>query len=349
MRVDVAEAAPGEWDAFTAGFAQATAWHLAAPVAIGRDAFGLRTRFLTARDAGGALVGALALVEQSSRIFGRFLTSLPFVNYGGILTRDVEAVTALAAAAETLRRDLGARHVELRHTGDEPQLDWPCRLDKVSMVLELPRTEDLLAKQLGAKLRSQIKRAEREGAVVEWGGRELLRDFHKVFALTMRDLGTPVYPPEFFATVLRAMGERARVLVIRAPESAFGRLEPQAAAIVVRHDSRMEVPWAAAGQAAKRRSLNMRLYWELLRHAQASGCPAFDFGRSTVDSGTYRFKAQWGTRPLQLRWHYALPAGAAPPMLNAHNPKFALATAAWRKLPLWAANRIGPLLIRHLP
>jgi FemAB-related protein (PEP-CTERM system-associated) len=280
-------------------------------------------------------------------LFGRFLTSLPFVNYGGVLASGDEAYRALADAAAALGREHGVKHVELRHSGDGELLDWPCRLDKVSMVLPLPATEELLARQLGAKLRSQIRRAEREQPEVQWGGAELVPEFHQVFSVAMRDLGTPVYPPSFFEAVLRLLADRCHVLIIRAP--AGGRMIAQAVAIVVRHATRWEVPWAAAGQEAKRRSLNMRLYWEQLLHAVQSGAPAFDFGRSTQGSGTYRFKEQWGARPLQLRWHYSLPEGGALPMLNAGNPKYALATAAWRRLPLWAANRLGPHIIRHLP
>jgi FemAB-related protein (PEP-CTERM system-associated) len=347
MRIEVAEAAPADWDSFVASARDATAWHLASAVEIGRQAFGLRTWFVTARTPEGLLAGALPLVEQSSRLFGRFLTSLPFVNYGGILAAEPETVAALAEAAAALGRERGAKHVELRHSGEHPQLSWPSRLDKVSMVLPLPSSEEALSRQLGAKLRSQIKRADREKPQAQWGGAELLPEFHRVFALTMRDLGTPVYPLSFFEAVLRAVQERASVLIVRAPSG--GRTIPQAAAILVRHDSRCEVPWAAAGQEAKRRSLNMILYWEQLRHAIGQGAPAFDFGRSTMDSGTYRFKAQWGAQPLQLRWHYSLPAGSELPMLNAHNPKFALATAAWRRLPLPLANLLGPHLIRHLP
>ena len=127
------------------------------------------------------------------------------------------------------------------------------------------------------------------------------------------------------------------------------RGEVQAVALVVRHGDRLEVPWAVALPEAKRGALNMRLYWEMLRFAISSGATAFDFGRSTVDSGTYRFKAQWGAEPRQLHWHYWLPPGAAVPALNQSNPKFALAAALWRRLPLWCANALGPRLIRHLP
>jgi serine/alanine adding enzyme len=233
--------------------------------------------------------------------------------------------------------------VELRQIEPLAAITWPQRLDKVSMMLELPATEAELSKQLGSKLRSQIKRAEKENPEVLWGGAELLPQFFRVFSQAMHELGTPVYSPQFFDIACAAFGDLARVLVIKAAG------QPQTAAIIVRHGTRIEVPWAAATPEAKRGALNMRMYWEMLKHCVSVGARVFDFGRSSVDSGTYRFKAQWGAKPVQLHWHYWLPAGAEIPKLNQGNPKFALAARAWRRLPLWAANTIGPQIVRNLP
>lgn len=343
MQISIGSAPPGDWDAFVQARPDHSAYHLARAVQTGRAAFGLDTCFVTARGAGGSLVGVLPLVEQSSPWFGRFLTSLPFFNYGGMLATSAEASAALLAAAAGIGQRRGARHVELRHSLALPGVQLPERLDKVAMVLPLPADEDLLARRLGAKLRSQIRRAERERPEVVWGGRELLGEFHRVFARGMRDLGTPVYPRSFFEAYWDGLGDRSRVLVVRASGGT------RAVALVVRHAASLEVPWAVATPEAKRASLNMRMYWEMLRHAVATGASEFDFGRSTRDSGTYRFKAQWGAEPRQLHWHYCLPAGAAPPVLNASNPKYSLASALWRRLPLWCANALGPRLVRHLP
>ena len=342
MQVSVASSAPAGWDEFVGGHPQSTAYHRAAAVEIGRRAFGLKTFYLSATDAAGKLAGVLPLVEQSSLLFGRFLSSVPFFTYGGILAADAPAAAALASAAGALGRERRAKHVELRHSAPA-ELPLADRTDKVSMVLPLPADEAALSKQLGSKLRSQIKRAEREQPTIHWGGKELLADFHRVFAQAMHELGTPVYPPRFFDVTLDALGAAADVLVIR----VNGRAE--AAAVIVRHGDRIEVPWAACSPAGKRGALNMRMYWEMLKLCVARGARAFDFGRSTVDSGTYRFKAQWGAQPLQLHWYYWLPEGAAIPRLNQSNPKYELAAKLWRRLPLWSANIVGPWLVRNLP
>jgi FemAB-related protein (PEP-CTERM system-associated) len=334
---------PAGWDTYVTGHPLGVAYHRGAAVQIGSRCFGLRTVFLTARNERGEQIGALPLVEQSSTLFGRFLSSVPFFTYGGILADDESVSSGLAEQAIAHARLRRADHVELRHTMSAAGLDLAERLDKVSMVLSLPTSVEALDKRLGSKLRSQVRRAEREQIDIRWGAGELLEDFYAVFAPAMHQLGTPVYPRRFFAIALEALGELASVLVVRM------RGEPHAAGILVKHPRSIEVPWAAATAVGKAHSVNMRMYWEMLRFAIDAHAGAFDFGRSSVDSGTYRFKAQWGAKPVQLHWHYWLPAGAPVPKLNQSNPTYARAAVLWRRMPLWCANILGPYIVRNLP
>jgi FemAB-related protein (PEP-CTERM system-associated) len=340
--IAVEDHAPQGWDAYAARHPLATAYHREAAVLVGNRTFGLRTWFLSARD-GDDLVGILPLVEQSSRFFGHFLTSVPFFTYGGILADDDTTVHAILQGLRMHCEARRVQHAELRHAGPLRGESLPERVDKVSMIVDLPSSEDALSRQLGSKLRSQIKRAQREQPEVIWGRGELIPEFFRVFSQCMRDLGTPVYPRRFFEIACNALGELASVLVIRV------RGEVMAGAILVRHGDRIEVPWAAATDEAKRNAINMRMYWEMLAHSMRAAAREFDFGRSTIDSGTFRFKQQWGAKPRQLHWQYWLSPGSEVPMLNNSNAKYALATAAWKRLPLWCANLIGPMIIRNLP
>jgi hypothetical protein len=156
-------------------------------VAVGRDAFGLRVFYLSSRGAGSRLTGILPLVEQSSLMLGRYLISLPFVTYGGILADDADAAAALVQRAAELARERRAAHVELRHSDHVAGVALPERCDKVSMVLALPDSTAELSKRLGSKLRSQIKRADRDEPQAVWGHRELVGEFYAVFAETMHD------------------------------------------------------------------------------------------------------------------------------------------------------------------
>lgn len=339
--VRVESSAPADWDGYVQAHAQASPYHLADRVAIGTRAFGFPAYFLSARLEDGTLAGVLPLVEQPGIFGGRSLVSLPFFNYGGILADDARTAVALAAAAEQWAGARRIGSIELRH--DHPaELAWSERLDKITMLLELPGSIAELSKRLGAKLRSQIKRAERVQPEVQIGGRELLDEFYPVFCAVMRDLGTPVYPRHFFDTVLDSLGDAARVVLVRVSGRAAS------GAILVEWRRRMEIPWAATLGEFRSAAINMRLYWEVLQYAVQRGCTQFDFGRSTRDSGTHRFKEQWGARPVQLHWH-RWPAAPATGTAGGEGGRFALATRVWSKLPLPVANWLGPRISPRLP
>jgi FemAB-related protein (PEP-CTERM system-associated) len=261
---------------------------------------------------------------------------LPFFNYGGVLGTDDEVALMLMEEARDWASLAGCAYVEFRDVCRRPGA-WSVRTDKVGMILELPDTFGELGKQLGSKLRSQVNRAARESPEVRVGGSALLPHFYSVFAHNMRDLGTPVYPVRFFAAILdRFSGECQLVVISR-------RGIPHAAALLVFHGAQVEVPWAACSAESRVWGFNMKLYWESLAVAIDRGVRRFDFGRSTVGSGTFNFKKQWGASPVQLHWH------RWERHRTRNNKMMEYAAGFWRRLPLRVANAIGPMISPYLP
>lgn len=340
---EINDDAGSDWDAYLAESLDATLYHDYRWRAVIREAFGHESHYLCARRTDGGIVGVLPLVRLRSRWFGDFLVSMPYFNYGGVIAEEEAVGRALLDEAARRAAELGVRHMEVRGDGWQPA-GWSLRDDKVAMVRPLPDTEEQLWRELGGKLRAQIRRPRREGARVTIGGAELLDDFYAVFSHNMRDLGTPVYPQRWFAAVLAALPrERAFVVTV----SLSGRAV--AAAILLGFRDRLEIPWASSLREFNRFGVNMLLYWEALREAQARGYRYFDFGRSSRDSGTYRFKRQWGAASETMLWCYWLRPGATMPDLTPTSPRFRLAVAAWKRLPLGLANRLGPHLVKNLP
>lgn len=330
-----------EWDAFVRASPSASLYHLSGWQQVCAQAFGHPCPYLIARQ-GLCVVGVLPLVQLQSRLFGNFLVSMPFFNYGGVLCNSEPAREALLAAAVALARERGCAHLELRDWSALP--GWPERTDKITMKRELPASADLLWQALGSKLRAQIKKAQSHGLTFEIGGLELLDDFYTVFAHNMRDLGTPVYGKPFFRMLMQAGVGSPQLVVGRDPSGA-----PVSVALLLSHAGEMEIPWASTLRRANRQSANMALYWHVLSHACEQQCKRFDFGRCTEGSATHRFKKQWGSQPVQLRWHYWISEGSEPPRLNPDNPKFRLAVAIWKRLPVWLTRLIGPPVVKFLP
>ena len=333
--------AASQWDRFVAAQANASVYHAYQWREIVSREFGCESFYLLARDTTGAVCGVLPLVRLRSVMFGDFIVSLPYFNYGGSLADTPQADAALLTAATALAGRLGVSHIEFRD--QQRREGWPVRTDKVAMLLELSGTPDEQWVAFGSKLRAQIKRPEKAGATTRIGGVELVPDFYRVFARNMRDLGTPVYARSLFRRIATALPEQARIAVV------YLAGQPVAAGFTLRHGDRMEIPWASSLREFNREGVNMQLYWSVLKDAIEQGVRQFDFGRSSVDAGTYKFKAQWGARPRQLYWHYWLKPGHAMPNLTPNSPKYALAIRVWQRLPVWGANIIGPRNVRRLP
>lgn len=343
-RVTVQEAPGSDWDPFVMRYPGSSIYHLSGWTAVAREVFGHRALCLESRDASGSLLGVLPVIQQKSWLLGNFATSVAFFNYGGPLAADPLVAQQLMIRASEAAEALGCRYLEFRDV--QPRLgEWSRRTDKITLRLQLPDTVEALSKGLGSKLRSQVKRAEREGVQCRTGSTALLDDFYRVFAENMRDLGTPVYPKRFFEAILKRFEEYCQLVVI---ESGG---EPWAAAFLLFWRGCAEVPWASCRAKAKPLGANMKLYWELLSRAIGRGCTAFDFGRSTIDSGTYRFKRQWGAEPMPLHWYRweRRGNGAETAAGEDRGKAMQVATAIWQRLPLPIANTFGPLISGSLP
>lgn len=329
------------WDAFVHAHPEATGYHLWGWRDVFMQAFGHESVYLAATR-GGAIVGILPICVMNTWLFGRFGASLPFVNYGGVVSSDEEAARALVDEASRIAAAGKWKHLEIRHLDQRfPQLA-PKR-HKVGMYLPLASDETKLWEQIDRKVRNQVRKAQKNNFDTARGGVERLGAFYDVFARNMRDLGTPVYAPSFFEAILNAFPDRSHLHIV------FDKSTPISASFTFAWRDMVEVPWASSLKEYRSQCPNMLLYWEMLRATVADGHKTFDFGRSTPDEGTFHFKRQWGAEPRPLCWEYWLPAGQSLPDQSPKNAKFAAAISMWQKLPLGVANAIGPHIVRGIP
>lgn len=329
------------WEGFLGGRPESTACHRWGWKEVIEKSFGWQTFYLLAEER-GEIRGVLPLVWQKSAVFGSFLTSVPYLNAGGVLAENEAAKEALVAEAIALARKTKARYLELRHRTD-PALQLPTKTHKVAVVFPLTGDKDSLWAALPHKVRTDIRKGMKSDLRADFGGAEFLDDFYEVFARNMRDLGTPVYARRFFAEILRVFPDDSFICRVRHGETTV------AASFLIGHPSALEAVWSCSRYDFLAMRPNMFLYWSILCFAAERGFRFFDFGRSTVGSGTHRFKKQWGTQDVPLFWAYWLPEGDSLPELNPDNPRYRLAIRLWQRLPVPLTKLIGPPLAKRLP
>jgi len=287
------------------------------------------------------IVGILPLVRLKSRLFGDLLVSMPFFQRGGAIADHPQIEHRLMSYANSLAEKLGIEHIEYRD--DITRENMPVQSHKVNMVLALPDNKTALWQSFSSKLRAQINRPKREAPQVLFGHTELIDDFYAVYARNMRDLGSPLHSKQFILNILQQFPENSWLAVIRLEN------KPVAGAFLLAYKDTMEIPLASTIRNVNHLSINMLLYWQVLKFAISKAYKNFDFGRSTKDTGTYRFKKQWGAKAKPLYWHYWLKDGAELPGLNPSNPKYALVIFLWKRLPVKLSQLLGPHIVKYIP
>ena len=300
---------------------------------------GQRAYYLVAQGTSGAVAGLLPLSEIRSPLFGAALVSTGFGVGGGILASDVASAHALGAGAWALAEALGCPAVELR--GGWLPKEWsPCEGIYAGFARDLPTSDDDILRSIPRKQRAEVRRAIGFGLDVS-----ICRDtgdHYRVYSESVRNLGTPVFPRTLFEAMLEAFGEDADILTV----GRKGR--PLASVLSVYFKGTVHPYWGGGTAEARGARANELMYYELMRHAARRGCTRFDFGRSKLGTGAYAFKKNWGFEPRTLVYGMRTADGAAPREINPLSPRYRLQVAAWKKLPLWLANRLGPPIARGL-
>jgi FemAB-related protein (PEP-CTERM system-associated) len=303
-------------------------------------AYGHTPLYLKAEDVEGQ-VAVLPAFLVRSRLLGTVVTSMPFLDTGGPCSSSLSLAYILVDSLIEEASRLGAGLIELR-CAVEMDLPLSTMRDKVNLVLPLPANPDYLWRQLDAKVRNQVRKAERSGLSVEFGGAEKLDDFYQTFTVNMRDLGSPVHALGFFRAIFDAFGDQARVALVRKGSTPIGGL------IALAFKDILVVPWASSLRRYFSLCPNMLLYWETLRIACVGGFRRFDFGRSSRNSNTYRFKRQWGALEEPLFWYTIPIAHNHVRRLSNADGRGALLVWFWQRLPLSVTRWLGPHIRKYL-
>jgi FemAB-related protein (PEP-CTERM system-associated) len=329
------------WDSYLDCHPQRTFAHRWAWSSIFANSFSVKPEYAIAEHE-QKIVGIMPAVFMKSAVFGRFMISLPWLDYGGPLAESNEIAAGLVEFMVSSAKRERCRFLELRavrHLNTE----LVNKDQKYAFLLDLTPGEESVWKSIDGKAKNQVRKAEKSGLTVQFGGIELLNDFYKIFTHNMRDLGTPVWPKSLYSEQFRCFNNDIEIALINLANL------PIAAAVLLHYKDYSIVPSASSYRKYRNLNPNNLLYWEVIKHCIARGSSAFDFGRSTLDAGTYNFKKQWVKNPVQQIWQYKLLTIESLPGLDPSNPKFRLAINIWKHLPLPIANKLGPIIVTKLP
>ena len=327
------------WDDFVASCPDASFFHRAGWRTIMEQVFGHTAYFLyVERD--GMIEGVLPLAHMKSLLFGNRLSALPFCVYGGVAANTDAARQALFGEAESLAEKLGVASIEFKHERRQ-HTGWPVKDDLYfTFRKEMAEGDDAIMQAIPRKQRAMVRKGIKAGLELEISDDAAL--VYALYAESVRNLGTPVFSRKLFPALAEVFGDACEMAVVKH--------EGRPVAGVLSFYFRDQVLPYYAGSIPQARALKAHdfMYWKLMCHARARGAKRFDFGRSKVGTGPFSFKKNWGFEPQPLHYEYWLKPGESLPELNPSNPKYRLVIDTWKKLPLPLANRLGPMISRHL-
>jgi FemAB-related protein (PEP-CTERM system-associated) len=332
------------WTRYVDGRQDATLFHDLRWLEAVKSGYGYRDFNLIARR-GGKVCGVLPLTLVASPLLGRSLISTAFAVGGGIVADDEETVRALGARALEIGRDRGVNYVELRG-GPAPGDGYREKAGVyAAFEKEMPADPEAIRQWLPRNRRAEVKKAMRIDEANENSFRtsRRVRDFYKVYAPALRNLGTPVMPQKFLTALKVNFGDDVEIGLVE------HHGEPIAGLFSFWRRDRVMPYYIGADVKARDIRAYDYLYYTLMKRAVARGIRTFDFGRSKIGSTHYDTKTYWGFEPKPLVYHVALVRAKELPNVNPNNPKFERFVEIWKKLPLPVANLIGPFVARNFP
>ncbi len=330
------------WEAFVNRHPESTAYHAWEWQHVFEKTFGWGSYYLIA-EKDGDISGVLPLIWQRNWPGTSVLSSIPHLKGGGILADSIEAAEGLLAEAKQLALRSKVDCLELRHASLlEPCMALPARTDKVTFVLALEQDEEKMLKVLDKKTCNMVRKSMSHGMTVEFDSEGCLDEFYQIFCRNMRELGSPAYSKRLFSEIRNAMPKNTHICLVRHQGKVI------AGALLFGFRRTIEAIWASSLYKYLDLKPNMFMYWQMFRFASEHGYDFFDFGRCSIDSGTFRFKKQWGAQEMPLYWHQWRPDGAAIAQPKAASSTYRLASWIWQRTPLLVTNSLGPHLIKRL-
>ena len=329
------------WDDFVLAHPHGTPFHLVAWKKVIQKNFGYEPHYLMAVDA-DRVRGILPLFLVKNLLVGKALISSPFAVYGGVLADNDAARASLATGARRLGETLGVEYVELRNAHASQCVGFERVSRHVTFTQEIGEDEEAILAKIPRKTRYMVRRSLKE----PFSTRKTtdLSGFEELYARSLRRLGTPSFPTQYFSDLMICFKEAIDVREVV--------LDGKVASAVMTFYFRDQVMpyYGASDPAFNAAAPNNFMYYDLMRWGGKNGYRVFDFGRSKKSgSGSYDFKSHWGMLERELPYEILLVKRKELPNFSPNNPRFNLAIQIWQHLPLAVTRRLGPYFVRLVP
>jgi len=337
------------WDAYVASHPRATVYHTSRWIRIVCE-IGRYPSLCLLAERDGQVTGVLPLVAVDSVLTGRRISTLPFSDACFALADDAETASGLLTRARELRAQRRAAFYEMRglpalrdgsdgaaegfaHSGHFFNFVIPLAGDAEAVRMTFARTA----------VRQSISKGIKLGVTVRQGDARDLDAFYGLYVRNRLRHGIPPQPRKLFAMFLARLDGGARSMLYLAEHEG----KAVAALLMLRYDGVTYAKYEGVDETRRDLAALYPLFWKTIEDAVLAGDRAYDFGRTAADNpGLCEFKQRWGTNRVDLPYYFDPPSDGVS-VVKSDSLKYRVFTAAFRRMPVSLAVRVGERIFRH--
>lgn len=310
------------------------------------ESFGYECAYQAIVDSTGRICGLAPMVIGRNLALRRVAVSLPFVNQVDLCAENKALIQQALAQLPLLRQQLAVDRLQIRLKDQEVDREqWNVSLVNHTFVLPFWQDEEQTLAQASASCRNHVRKTYRNDWFAVSFDPSRLADFYQVYVRRMKQLGSPAPALAFFSRFFAYLPDQSTLLTVldRQSERVVGGM----LLLTSPGDQTLYYPYGANLVEYNHHYLNNFMYWEAVKHGMRSGMKQLDMGRSQADTGTYHFKAQWGAKPIQLKY-FELGGEFGGKVGKSERERLSGLIELWKLLPRFVTDPLGEQVIQYL-
>ena len=329
------------WDSLVSEHPLATIFHDSRWLEALRATYGYAPVAFTTSDPSRVLKNGWVFCQVDSWLTGSRLVSLPFSDHCDPPINRAEDLASFVDCLQQQQRKENWSYVEARPltvalTADTFQPSSSYFVQQLSLA---PSSQQLFAHLHRDCIQKKIRRAEREGVIVQEDcSGVLLEQFFSLQSMTRRRHQLPPQPRQWFRNLVRSFGDSCAIYLASS--------QPVASILTLRFRKQLVYKYVASDASFHASGAVPLLFWRILQQAKDQGLEEVDFGRTDLGNvGLITFKEHFGANGHQI---YYFRQGLHQSQLTSKALPKRVINELCSLMPARLTEAVGKLLYRHI-
>lgn len=278
-------------------------------------------------------------------LLGKKLISSGFLEYGSFAGSNKYVADIINYLYKEFSQKAG--YLEIRHGMEGYDKELSALMTKTNeykrVILELS-SADKVWKNIQESKRKAIRKSERESIIVRELFKNDITEIYKIYLHNMKEFGSPGFSKKFFVSFFDNIAAFNLGKCFGAFFEVNGKEKLVSVLLGFTYKDTVHITISVGDKKFLHLRPNDSVHWAFIKYACEHGFKLFDFGRVREDSGQLEYKKKWGVKIVDLPHYYLLWKSNSLPKVDPNNPKYKLAVAIWRRIPIFVSRYLGPWL-----